>query len=97
MDRAAYSKQHLQELKNINLSLSTLSKVILQLSSASYQHVHFRESKLTRVLQDSLVGRNNTVLLATVSPISYCLAQIAAISKTLLIHYYLQRSVLASK
>jgi hypothetical protein len=70
VDKASYSKLHLQELKNINLSLSTLNKVILQLSSPAYQHVHFRESKLTRVLEDSLTGHNNTILLATISPVS---------------------------
>ena len=70
MEDIDYTKEHLKELKNINLSLSTLSKVILQLSKKSYNHFHFRESKLTRVLQDSLDGRIATILLATLSPSS---------------------------
>lgn len=43
---------HLQELKNINLSLTTLGKVINSLSSGKKATVAaFRESKLTRLLQ----------------------------------------------
>ena len=68
MDDIQYTKEHLKELKNINLSLSTLSKVIVQLSNKNYSHFHYRESKLTRVLQDSLDGRTPTILLATLSP-----------------------------
>ena len=45
------SAQHLNELKNINLSLSTLGKVISKLSKKkTQQHVPFRDSKLTRLL-----------------------------------------------
>jgi len=43
--------KHMLELRNINLSLTTLGKVIQILSSGSIQpHVPFRESKLTRLL-----------------------------------------------
>jgi hypothetical protein len=44
--------RHMLELRNINLSLTTLGKVIQQLStnSSTSQHIPFRESKLTRLL-----------------------------------------------
>jgi len=68
------------ELRNINLSLTTLGKVIQQLSHFSHSkdpgstathphHIPFRESKLTRLLQDSIGGNTSTYLIATVSPV----------------------------
>lgn len=66
-EEAAQSKAHLSELKNINRSLACLTKVVAQLASG-YSHVHFRESKLTRVLQDSLGGQTPVLLIATLSP-----------------------------
>lgn len=64
------SAQHLSELKNINLSLTTLGKVISKLTvDKSSQHIPFRDSKLTRLLQDSLGGNTRTCLLATISPL----------------------------
>ena len=62
--------QHMNELKNINLSLTSLGKVISQLATkgAKDQHIPFRDSKLTRLLQDSLGGNTRTCLLATISP-----------------------------
>ena len=51
--------KHMLELKNINLSLTTLGKVIQSLSkdmTTHVSHLPFRESKLTRILQDSLGG-----------------------------------------
>ena len=65
----------MNELKNINLSLTCLGKVISHLakqskqtSGASDTHIPFRDSKLTRLLQDSLGGNTRTCLIATVSP-----------------------------
>ena len=43
----------LDEARNINLSLSALGNVVQALSMGN-QHVPFRDSKLTRLLQDSL-------------------------------------------
>ena len=49
---------HMNEHKSINLSLSTLGKVIGALSKNSdLNHIPFRESKLTRLLKDSLGGK----------------------------------------
>ena len=59
---------HFKELKNINLSLSTLSKVIYALAKGS-SHVPYRESKLTRLLQDSIGGNSNTIIIANISPL----------------------------
>lgn len=43
--------KHMTELKNINLSLTTLGRVIYQLAKkGDPMHVPFRESKLTRIL-----------------------------------------------
>ncbi|CDW74044.1 kinesin motor domain containing protein [Stylonychia lemnae] len=66
--------QHMNELKNINLSLTYLGKVISMLAQNSNakdrdQHIPFRNSKLTRILQDSLGGNTRTCLIANVSPI----------------------------
>lgn len=58
---------HLAELKNINLSLTTLGKVIQQLSK-KIDFVPYRDSKLTRLLQDTFSGGTKTFLIATVSP-----------------------------
>jgi hypothetical protein len=55
-------------LKNINLSLSTLGKVISCLSNPKNQlPVPYRESKLTRILQESLQGNTKTFIIANIS------------------------------
>jgi kinesin family protein 11 len=61
------SNDHLKELKTINLSLMMLGKVIASLSKKS-KFVGYRESKLTRLLQDSLGGSTKTCIIATISP-----------------------------
>ena len=58
--------QHFKELKNINLSLTTLSKVINALASGA-SHIPYRESKVTRLLQDCIGGNNNTIIIANIS------------------------------
>ena len=88
------SKSHFLELKTINLSLTTLGKVIAALSknvpektptkvktkqklslynrkfgaTNKVQSIPYRESKLTRLLQDSLGGNTRTWLIAAVAP-----------------------------
>nr|CAI5842974.1 unnamed protein product [Callosobruchus analis] len=57
-----------QELANINKSLLTLGRVIQSLADKNHKHIPYRDSKLTRILQDSLGGNTKTVIIATVSP-----------------------------
>lgn len=56
-----------QEASKINRSLLTLGRVINALTETK-QHIPYRESKLTRLLQDSLGGRTKTCIIATISP-----------------------------
>lgn len=65
---------HLSEMKNINLSLTTLGKVIQQLSLKS-DFVPYRDSKLTRLLQDTFSGGTKAFLIATVSPSSHAVEE----------------------
>ncbi|XP_063048333.1 kinesin-like protein KIF11 isoform X2 [Engraulis encrasicolus] len=58
-----------REAGNINQSLLTLGRVITALVEHR-PHVPYRESKLTRILQDSLGGRTKTSIIATISPAS---------------------------
>jgi len=62
--------QQLEEAKAINKSLSALGNVINALSEGS-AHIPYRDSKLTRILQDSLGGNSKTVLIVALSPSSY--------------------------
>jgi len=52
----------LHEATKINLSLSTLGLVISSLVDGKSTHVPYRDSKLTRLLQDSLGGNAKTVM-----------------------------------
>ena len=61
----------LQEAKNINLSLSALGNVISALVDGKSHHIPYRDSKLTRLLQDSLGGNTKTVMIANCSPADY--------------------------
>lgn len=58
------------EATKINLSLSALGKVISALVEGKGAFIPYRDSKLTRILQDSLGGNSKTVMIATVSPAS---------------------------
>lgn len=58
----------LHEAKAINLSLSALGNVIKALVNKRATHVPFRDSKLTKLLQDSLGGNTKTVMIANVGP-----------------------------
>jgi kinesin family protein 5 len=60
--------QTLEEAKTINKSLSTLGLVINSLTDGKSTHVPYRDSKLTRVLQESLGGNSRTALIITCSP-----------------------------
>mmetsp|Transcript_8573 Transcript_8573/g.7908 ORF Transcript_8573/g.7908 Transcript_8573/m.7908 type:complete len:115 (+) Transcript_8573:285-629(+) len=59
----------LQEAKNINKSIAALSNCIFALASEkSLQHIPFRDSKLTRLLTESLGGNCKTSICACISP-----------------------------
>lgn len=60
--------KRLKEAAKINLSLSALGNVISALVDGRSSHVPYRDSKLTRLLQDSLGGNAKTVMMATVGP-----------------------------
>lgn len=67
ISRSGAQHQRAKEAGSINQSLLTLGRVINSLADKS-AHVPFRESKLTRLLQDSLGGNTKTALIATISP-----------------------------
>lgn len=58
----------LAEAQNINRSLSALGNVINALTEVGREHIPYRDSKLTYILQDSLGGNSKTIIIATVSP-----------------------------
>ncbi|OMJ91648.1 hypothetical protein SteCoe_5803 [Stentor coeruleus] len=60
--------KRLEEAKTINKSLTMLGNVITALTDGKSTHVPYRDSKLTRVLQDSLGGNSKTSLIITCSP-----------------------------
>ncbi|KAB0359371.1 hypothetical protein FD754_003527 [Muntiacus muntjak] len=60
--------ERLKEATKINLSLSALGNVISALVDGRCRHIPYRDSKLTRLLQDSLGGNTRTLMLACLSP-----------------------------
>eukprot|EP00948_MAST-09A_sp_MAST-9A-sp1_P000528 g528.t1 len=68
--KSGASGQLLKEGAAINKSLSALGNVINALAEGS-KYVPYRDSKLTRLLQESLGGNSCTVMLATISPADY--------------------------
>ncbi|GLV37047.1 Kinesin family member 3C [Carabus blaptoides fortunei] len=60
----------LKEATKINLSLSALGNVISALVDGKAKHIPYRDSKLTRLLQDSLGGNTRTLMIACISPAS---------------------------
>jgi len=65
----------LREAIEINLSLSALGNVITALVDGKSAHIPYRDSKLTRLLQDSLGGNTKTIMIAVVSPADYNLEE----------------------
>jgi len=65
------SGQTLEEAKKINKSLSALGMVINSLTDNKTSHIPYRDSKLTRILQESLGGNSRTTLIINCSPSSY--------------------------
>nr|XP_014094676.1 kinesin-like protein Klp68D [Bactrocera oleae] len=64
------SAERLKEASKINLALSSLGNVISALAENS-PHVPYRDSKLTRLLQDSLGGNSKTIMIANIGPSAY--------------------------
>ena len=61
--------QRLIESKNINHSLSALGNVIAALTDLKNRsHIPYRDSKLTRLLENSLGGNCKTTMMACISP-----------------------------
>ncbi|KAK1286303.1 hypothetical protein QJS10_CPB20g00946 [Acorus calamus] len=63
-----------REAGEINKSLLTLGRVITALVEHS-GHIPYRDSKLTRLLRESLGGKTKTCIIATVSPSAHCLEE----------------------
>ncbi len=67
IQRSGAENKRAAEAGLINKSLLTLGRVINALVERS-SHIPYRESNLTRLLQDSLGGRTKTCIIATLSP-----------------------------
>ncbi|XP_076181595.1 kinesin-like protein Klp61F [Ptiloglossa arizonensis] len=67
--RSGSSDRRAREAGYVNQSLLTLGRVITALVERA-PHIPYRESKLTRLLQESLGGRTKTSIIATISPAS---------------------------
>ena len=67
VNNSGVTGNNLEEAKKINLSLSALGMVINALIH-NHDHIPYRDSKLTRLLQESLGGNFITTLLVTCSP-----------------------------
>ncbi|KAJ0480094.1 putative minus-end-directed kinesin ATPase [Helianthus annuus] len=67
VDRSEATGDRLREAQHINKSLSALGDVIFALAQKS-QHVPYRNSKLTQVLQSSLGGQAKTLMFVQLNP-----------------------------
>ncbi|KAL1352124.1 hypothetical protein HN51_016106 [Arachis hypogaea] len=74
ISRSGAREGRAREAGEINKSLLTLGRVINALVE-HLGHVPYRDSKLTRLLRDSLGGRTKTCIIATVSPAVHCLEE----------------------
>ncbi|OIW21401.1 hypothetical protein TanjilG_02568 [Lupinus angustifolius] len=74
ISRSGARENRAREAGEINKSLLTLGRVISALVE-HLGHVPYRDSKLTRLLRDSLGGRTKTCIIATVSPAVHCLEE----------------------
>ncbi|XP_062249405.1 kinesin-like protein KIF3B [Platichthys flesus] len=63
--------ERLKEATKINQSLFALGNVMSALVDDRTSHIPYRDSKLTRLLQDSLGGNACTVMVANIGPASY--------------------------
>jgi len=68
--------KRLEECKKINQSLSALGNVIAALTDTKVRtHIPYRDSKLTRLLEDSLGGNCKTTMMAMISPAYFSIAE----------------------
>ncbi|XP_027088167.1 kinesin-like protein KIN-5D [Coffea arabica] len=74
ISRSGAREGRAREAGEINKSLLTLGRVINALVEHS-GHIPYRDSKLTRLLRDSLGGKTKTCVIATVSPSIHCLEE----------------------
>ena len=67
---AIYNKAHIFEMRSINKSLFVLGNIIQILSSKkkAHKYIPYKDSKLTRILEESLSGNSSIYLIATISP-----------------------------
>ncbi|QEU61772.1 Kar3 [Kluyveromyces lactis] len=70
IDTSNVTGDRLRETQNINKSLSCLGDVIYALNGKDMKHIPFRNSKLTYLLQYSLIGDSKTLMFVNVSPSS---------------------------
>jgi hypothetical protein len=66
--RTGNSGARLAESGKINMSLFVLGKVLMALNAGESKRIPFRDSKLTRLLQDSLGGSSHAVMICNVAP-----------------------------
>jgi kinesin family protein 3/17 len=69
--KSGAANERLKEASNINLSLTSLMNVISALVNPKKTHIPYRDSKLTRLLEDSLGGNTKTCMIANISPADY--------------------------
>ncbi|KAH0465326.1 hypothetical protein IEQ34_005429 [Dendrobium chrysotoxum] len=74
ISRSGAREGRAREAGEINKSLLTLGRVINALVE-HIGHIPYRESKLTRLLRDSLGGKTKTCIIATISPSIQCLEE----------------------
>ncbi|KAL4198691.1 hypothetical protein AMTRI_Chr03g141330 [Amborella trichopoda] len=74
ISRSGAREGRAREAGEINKSLLTLGRVINALVEHS-GHIPYRDSKLTRLLRDSLGGKTRTCIIATISPSIHCLEE----------------------
>ena len=72
ISRSGARKERAREAGEINKSLLTLGRVISALVEHQ-SHIPYRDSKLTRLLRDSLGGKTKTCIIATIAPTAHCL------------------------
>lgn len=69
-EQCGESEERFRESTRINVSLTFLTQVISKLSRGDRGHINFRDSKLTRILRNSLGGNAHTAIVCTVNPCS---------------------------